>query len=253
MKSIKLTSAGLLLFVLFSGTYCAYAQEPGDKSDKLDVSGTISVTTEGISIVPALSLGKPASLFNLSVGKRLTFEPDLRFSMEGKPWSFLFWLRYDLLHTDKFNIRIGTHPALNFATKTVVIEGTEREIIEARRFWAGELNTSYSLSRLVSIGTYYLYGHGFETSVPAHTHYLSFNGSISDIPLFRDFSLTLSPQFYYLNIDQDDGFYAATGISFDHSDIPLSISAFYNQSILSDIPGSPKILWNVSLNYSFSF
>lgn len=244
---------GLLLVVVLFTPYRTFSQESTDTDDKLDVSGTISATSEGISIVPALSLGKPAGLVNMSMGKRLTFEPDLRFSMDGKPWSFLFWLRYDLVELEKFNVRIGGHPAVNFAPKTAVINGVEREIITARRFLAGELSTSYSLSKQVSVGTYYLYGHGFETSVPAHTHYLSVNSNIVDILSVEDFFLTLSPQFYYLNIDRENGFYAASGVSLGKTGIPFSISAFYNQTIQSDISGSPDVLWNVSLNYSFSF
>jgi len=37
------------------------------------------------------TLGKPAAIFDLSVGnERLAFEPQFRFSLEGKPWSFIF-------------------------------------------------------------------------------------------------------------------------------------------------------------------
>jgi hypothetical protein len=54
-------------------------------------SGAVTVTTKGISTVPNLTLGKPAAIFDLSMGKRnLTFEPQLRFALEGRPWSFLF-------------------------------------------------------------------------------------------------------------------------------------------------------------------
>lgn len=78
----------ILLFIallLISAPQTLKAQQ-----SSVNVAGTVSVTNNGISIVPALSLDKPATIFNLSVGNRFRFEPEFRFSMEGEPWSFLF-------------------------------------------------------------------------------------------------------------------------------------------------------------------
>jgi aryl-alcohol dehydrogenase-like predicted oxidoreductase len=45
------------------------------------------VTNNGISLVQTFSLGKPAAIVTLSIGKgKLSFEPDLRFSLKEKPW-----------------------------------------------------------------------------------------------------------------------------------------------------------------------
>ena len=55
-------------------------------------SGQVTVTNNGISLIPSFSLGEPAALFNLSMGRgRFSFDPELRFALEGKPWSFIFW------------------------------------------------------------------------------------------------------------------------------------------------------------------
>jgi hypothetical protein len=77
----------------------AFSQEPDGTNTVSHFGGAITVTTKGISMVPNLSLGKPAAIFDLSMGKRrLSFEPSLRFALEGKPWSFLFWWRYKLIN-----------------------------------------------------------------------------------------------------------------------------------------------------------
>jgi hypothetical protein len=61
----------------------------------------VSVTAKGISTIPSFTLGKPAVIFDVAMGTRkLSFESQFRFSLEGKPWSFLFWWRYKLLTTD---------------------------------------------------------------------------------------------------------------------------------------------------------
>jgi len=41
-------------------------------------------------------------MFDLSMGKRLSFDPMFRFSLEGKPWTFIFWFRYQVLNNDRF-------------------------------------------------------------------------------------------------------------------------------------------------------
>lgn len=40
----------------------------------------ITATTKGISTFPNLTVGKPAAIFEVVAGRRLTFEPQLRFT-----------------------------------------------------------------------------------------------------------------------------------------------------------------------------
>ena len=112
------------IFALSPLTHISFSQ----KSDSLRIpnnfSGAVTVTTKGISTIPNLTLGKPAAIFDMSMGKRnLTFEPQLRFALEGRPWSFLFWWRYKLVKTEKFRVSIGAHPALSFRTISLVTDG----------------------------------------------------------------------------------------------------------------------------------
>lgn len=225
-----------------------------NSTKKLDVSGTISVMNDGISTVPSLALGKPAMIYNLSVGKRFRFEPELRFSLEGKPWSFLFWFRYDVVQNDKVSFRIGAHPAYSFRTVPALIDDSKQseDVIEARRFLAGDINTSYSFAENVDVGVYYLAAHGFESSVPDYTHFLSFYSSVSNISLFSDLYLNFRPQIYYLKIDEIDGFYASTSIALGVRELPVTVSTTINKVIDTEITNTDP-LWNISLNYSFRF
>lgn len=250
MKRNLQTALLAILFLCF--TDAGFSQ--GGSTDKLDVSGTISVMNDGISTVPSLALGKPAMIYNLSVGKRFRFEPELRFSMEGKPWSFLFWFRYDVVQNDKFSFRIGAHPAYSFRTVPALINNSEQseDVIEARRFLAGDLNTSYAVNERFNIGGYYLAAHGFEPSVPDQTHFLSFYSSIPNVSLFSDLYLNLRPQLYYLRIDEIDGFYAATNIALGVREFPVTVSSTINKVIDTEIENTDP-LWNISLNYSFRF
>lgn len=66
-----------------------------------DFRGTASVTHNGISLVPSFYYGEPALLIDLKFMKgKLSFEPDMRFDLEGKPWTLIFWLRYEAIDTE---------------------------------------------------------------------------------------------------------------------------------------------------------
>lgn len=47
----------------------------------------------------------------------------MRFALEGKPWSFIFWLQYKAIEIERFSLRLGAHPALNFKTVNMVRNG----------------------------------------------------------------------------------------------------------------------------------
>ena len=82
---------GLLLFGLSLLMHGSFAQRTDSTKAAGYFAGTISVTNNGLSFIPTFSLGDPAALFLLSVGKeRISFDPEFRFSREGKPWTFIF-------------------------------------------------------------------------------------------------------------------------------------------------------------------
>lgn len=215
------------------------------------MTGAVTVTSNGISTIPSFTLGKPAVIFDLSVARKgFSLDPQIRYGLNGKPWSFLFWGRYKLVDGPKFRMTIGGHPAVNFRTTTVSINQTQREVIVARRYLASELHPTYSISKNVSVGAYYLYSRGFEQDVARHTHFISLRSSLSS-GLFSDrYFVQLSPQVYYLKADDPDGFYVYSGLTLGRRNLPLSVGTAVNKVIRTDVPGSEDFLWNVSLTYS---
>ena len=194
------------------------------------ISGSIGVTNNGISIVPSFSLDKPAVQFNLSMGKnRLSFEPDIRFSLKGKPWSMLFWGRYKLVTNPKFKMNVGTHLGLNFKTSVLPINGDTSEVTITRRYLAFELSPNYFLSKNISVGMYYLYSHGLDAGTIGNTHFITLNANFSNIKLTDQFFMKLNPQFYYLKLDAQDGFYFTSSFTVAKKNFPLSASEFASQ------------------------
>lgn len=248
MKSYINLSFLTLLFISSSSS--------AQKSDSIkyisNFSGSVSVTNNGLSFIPTFSLGQPAAIFNLSLGNRkLSFEPEMRFSLEGKPWSFLFWWRYKLYKTDKFKINLGAHPALNFKTTNVPINGISGEYVITRRYLAAEIVPSFTLSKNISLGMYYLYSVGLDPGTTKNTHFLTLNTSFTNIRLAKKIVMRLVPQVYYLRLDQQEGYYYSISVNIARKNFPLSVSAIINKAINTEIPSKPFV-WNTSLVYTFN-
>lgn len=251
MKSIAQKT--FLFFLLLHFTHFAFAQKTDSTKNTGYFSGAIAVTNNGISIVPSFSLEKPAAQFNLALGKkRLSFEPDIRFSLAGKPWSMLFWGRYKLVTGNKFNMNIGEHLGLNFKTSPQLINGDSSTTTVTRRYLATELYPRYSLTKNISIGIYYLYSHGLDAGTIGNTHFLTLNTNFSHIKISDQFFLRFNPQFYYLKLDSRDGYYFTSTLTVAKKNFPFSVSSTINKKINSNIIGSKSLLWNVSLVYSFN-
>lgn len=248
-KPLKKT---LLLIFLFNLTFIVYSQKPESTEIPGHFNGAVTVTNNGISFIPTFSLGKPAVIFDLSMGKRLSFDPQFRFALEGKPWSFLFWWRYKLITNEKFRFTIGTHPALSFKTLVVTTETGTKNIINAQRYLAGELSPNYFISKNVSIGLYYLFSHCFEKDGINFTHFLTFNANFSAINITKNYYIRFNPQVYYLKMDKSDGYYFSSSMTLARRNFPVSVSALINKVIKTDISASKNFVWNASLIYTFN-
>jgi hypothetical protein len=250
MKSVNIT---LLFFLclLFAGN--TIAQNADSSKPASHFSGSISITHNGISLVPTFSLGKPAAIFLLSTGKgRFSFEPDIRIALAGKPWSMLFWGRYKLVQKEKFKFSAGIHPALNFRTMQLPVNGDTTDVLVARRFLAAELAPNYFVSKDISIGFYYLLARGFDIATPRYAQFITLNASFRNIRLGEKLVGQVIPQIYYLKQDQVDGLYFTSTFNLARRNFPVSVQSIINKEIESEITGTKSFVWNFSIVYSFS-
>jgi hypothetical protein len=251
MKPTSHTTKNLMVVLIaFLFGFNAIAQEKTEQF--LDnFRGTASVTQNGISLVPSFSLGDPALLFDLKFTKgKLSFEPDMRFGLDGKPWSFIFWFRYKAIEKKRFSLRVGAHPALNFRTVNVDRNGQPEELLEARRYLGAEVAPTYKISDKVGIGAYYLYGHGFDEGIK-NTHFMVLNSYFNNLHISEKLYLNVSPQAYYLVTDDLKGYYFVGFVSLIKKDFPISISSILNKAIDTEIVPENDFTWNISLVYSF--
>jgi len=250
LNRIEIGSAIILIVMALSfSPQTTFAQK---RDSTLFFRSALSVTQNGFSFIPSFSLGKPAVIFEPSIGnKRLSFEPQFRFALEGKPWSFIFIYRYKLINRGRFYLQAGGHiPALIFSTQSVYRNGATEDVIVSQRYLAAELIPNYTLTQKVSIGMYLLRGHGFDKGGIQDSYYAGFRSTITNINITKRIFFRLNPQVYYLKTDDNDGVYITNTLTLAIRKFPLSITNIVNKAIKTDIPGK-DFDWNVSLVYSF--
>jgi hypothetical protein len=240
-----------LLFVV--SQFTLYAQEKDSTIAKINLfGGAVTIQSKGISTIPNLTLGKPAMVFDMTMGRRLTFEPQFRFSLEGKPWAMVFWWRYKVLTGTKFAMDSRANYSLAFKTIYDTSSGRSQEIIRTTRYLAGAITPNYQFNKYFGIGMYLFYTRGLEKYITQNTYMVSFRPSISNIPITKNIVARLGQEVYYLKMDDKDGVYLNTTLSITKKNFPFSISVLANRALKSNIPADYDFLWNVGIIYSFN-
>ncbi|UBM60222.1 hypothetical protein LAG90_06145 [Marinilongibacter aquaticus] len=249
MEKLKLF-LGILVCL---NTAYVFANDQDSTGTERHIGGAVSLTQNGISLIPSFSLGKPAAIFDLSVGsKKLSFEPQFRFSMEGKPWTFLLWWRCKLVENKRFSMKIGAHPAVAFRERTYLVDGGFQDVLIAQKYLAGELTPSLRINKKLGIGLYYLYSHGFDHGATRNTNFTAFRLYVSHVKLSKELRFEAVPQLYILDLDGTNGLYANAILGLGHSKWPISIGSILSHVVSSDIKAGKDFIWNISLIYSFN-
>ena len=215
--------------------------------------GAVTIQSKGISTIPNLTLGKPAVVFDMKVGRKLTFEPQFRFALEGKPWAMVFWWKYNAQISNRLRMVFSTNYSLSYKSMTYYTStGTSQEIIRTTRYLAGGLEPNYQFNKYLGVGVYLFYTHGIEEFITRNTYMVSFRPGISNIPIARNTSARITPEVYYLRMDDNEGVYLNARLSINHRNCPVSVSALVNKPLESNIPSEYDLLWHVALSYTFN-
>jgi len=248
LKIYKLVSP--LLCIGFFQTLTAQTEQEGVKLNNF--TAAVLVQTKGISTIPNLTLGKPALTFDLKVGRRLSFEPQFRFALTGKPWAMVFWWRYNPTISKKLRIIFSTNYSFSYKTITVASSGEPQEIIRTTRYLVGSIEPVYQFSKYIHAGMYFFYNYGIEKFITRNTLMFSFRPGFSNIPVTKSIAARINPEIYYLKMDKIDGVYLNARFSISKKNFPLAITGLINKPLKSDIPSEYDLLWNVGLSYTFN-
>ncbi len=246
----KLFSVFLMLFLSVS----LFAQE-ADSNEKINnFSAVVTLQNKGISTIPNLTLGKPAIIFDMKLGRKLTFEPQFRFSLEtAKPWAMVFWWRYYGSVGNKFKITYHTNYSLSYKTITTFnSSGDPLELMKTTRYFVGAISPNYQFNRNIGIGAYLFYSRGLDPNMTKDTYMASFRPTFTNILITKNIVAGIVPEIYYLKMDKKDGIFFNSRFSVNLKNNPFSFSGLINNPIKSDIPSEYNFLWNVGVSYTFS-
>jgi hypothetical protein len=250
-KLFTLLKMNLFLPVFLILSTVAFSQENEKKNQTFHLNGNITLTTKGLSTFPNLTLGKPAAIFDFSIGgEKFRVDPTLRFGLDGKPWTFFFWMRYQAVNTEKFGLRIGAHPAYSFKTISVTQNGKATDVLRTHQYLAAEIAPVFYLTKNINIAPYYIYSYGVDKDAVRNTNFITLMANFSSINLSDKTFLRLLAQAYFLKMDANDGFFINSTLSLNHRNFPISVSSTVNKAIDSTIPGD-DFLWNINLIYRF--
>ena len=91
LKKLNFHVKLILSLLLWSFSNILLAQKSDSTRPKISsFGGAVTVQTKGISTIPNLTLGKPAAIFDMKVGRKLTFEPQFRFALDWKTVGYRF-------------------------------------------------------------------------------------------------------------------------------------------------------------------
>ncbi len=241
---------GLILF--FNVCNKVFAQNKTTNIERV-LSGSALITNNGISLIPSFNLGKPAAVFIGAIkGKKISFEPEMRFALEGKPWSFIFAWRYKLIEQKKFTLTAGINPSMSFRYTQQINNGITQNNILVKRYLAFDATPRFVITKNIAIGFYYLYSRGLDYGVAKNNNFLTFNTSISNIKISKKLYCIYIPQLYYLSQDDKNGFYFTQLIKVGIQNSPFTLQSIFNQKIKSTIVTNKNTIWNLSVAYGFS-
>mgnify|MGYP001578909746 CR=1 FL=1 len=241
-----------VLFILVS--FKGFGQDTTQvKSDeKISIKGTVSVTNNGFSFIPAFTLDAPAAMANVTLSKkRLSFSLQARFAIDGRPWATAYITRYKLISDEKNDLSIGMQfPATAFIKRKIIENGVESTIIEAQQGLSPDINYGRVISSKLMLGVSYLRYEAIGNIFPKHGNYTSIWANIGNMKLNLKTTLSLNQQLFYLTIDELEGWYTAGNLSLTKEKCPISLSSMFFKTIKSNI-GGKDFNWNVSMNYHF--
>ena len=142
------------------------------------------------------------------------------------------------------------HQALSYSTSITTLNGVTSQTVQ--RYFAGEITPNYFIAKCMSVGMYYLYSYGLDNPNVRNTNYVMMNLNFSNLTLVKGFTVSYMPAVYYLQINHNKGYNVTSSLTLAKRNFPVSMNAFVNKTIRSEIPGHKDFVWNISLIYAFS-
>lgn len=235
----------LAVIFIFSISYSA---EKADSS-KTDLKAgcVISLNSNGISSIPAFSLGKPALIAAIRLAKgRFSFDPAIAYGLDRRPWYLDSWIKYMIVDKPVFKLRTGINISMYFSEYKL----PDKQILQGERYLALEL-AGFCYPNPKSCLSFLYWNDNGQEPGSISGHFISLAGERSEIEIGKHAMLSVNLQVFYIDYDgKNDGLFFSPKISSSVREIPFSIFFQATQAINSNISPFPGFKWNLGLTYT---
>ena len=237
-------------FSLFLISVILFSQENTDTTrKKLKASCVFSINSNGISSIPAFSLGDPAIMVAVGLAKgRFSFDPVLAYDLEMKPWFFDSWVHYLIVDKPAFKLRTGINFSMYFSD---LLLPEDEIVLQGQRYWAFELAGIYNINPKTSLTVLVWNDRGQDPGTITGI-YTSLAIDRSEIPVGKRVLLAGSLQIFNIAYDgNNDGLFISPRIAGSIRKVPVSLFFQAIQPITTNISPYPGFKWNIGASYSF--
>jgi hypothetical protein len=245
--------AKLIFLLLVPVTAFCFSQENSDSTKHpLKVSVEVSVNSNGIAPIPAFAYGKPTAMANILLEKnRFSYNPQLSYGFNIKPWIIDNWFRYKWIARPKFELRTGLNLSMFFSEYKP--PEPDEAMWRGQRWVAIELAGLFRLSGTSTLSLMAWYDKGLETGTISGC-FINFIFDKTDIRIGKKILLALNLQTFYINYtDENDGFFVAPKITFSVKRIPVFLLGQVIQPLSTNISPSPGLQWNIGIGYTIKW
>jgi len=240
---------GILFFCILIFPLDTLAEEQVDSLKRhLQVSGMVSLNSNGIAPIPAFALGKPAVSANLSLRKnRFSYDPQLAYGLNFKPWIMDNWFHYKLIENASFELRTGINLSMFFSE----YEMANEKVWRGQRYTTFELAGFRKLPHGLTLGLMCWYDLGIEPETISG-YFINFVADQPDIGIGKHLMMAINVQLFYINYtEKNDGLFISPKLSISTRKVP--VSAFFQgiQALVSNITPFPEFQWNIGIGFTF--
>ena len=238
----------IIILLSFASIPILKAQADSTKNS-FQVSGELTLNSNGIAPIPAFALGDPTVMANILLQKnRFSYNPQLSYDFKLRPWIIDNWFHYKLLEKQKFEMRTGLNISMFFSDYGL----TEKEVWYGQLYLTFELAVKYKLTKKSALSAMYWYDNGLDVgSISGHFYNVVFDQV--DIRLNRYLSMSVNIQLFYIDYTgNNDGLFISPKALLSSSKIPIFTFFQAIQPLTSNISPYPDFQWNLAVGYSFS-
>jgi hypothetical protein len=236
----------LLFISIFSLGYSN--EKPDSTKSKFKLSGSVSINSNGIAPIPAFSLDKPALIGAVSLQKRrFSFDPQMAYGLDMRPWIIDNWLHYRLIYKPKFELRAGVDFSMFFGE----YDAGDHEILQGQQYLTFELAGIYRFTPRSILTLMYWNDNGQDHGSISGNYY-NIVYDWNDIEIGENVLFSATLQLFYVGYTgNNDGLFVSPKIAFSVKKLPLSLFFQAIQPLTSNIEPYPDFKWNLGLAYIF--